>query len=64
MNAPYQVTSDFTVFRTRDKAPKHLKIGIQVTADDPLNDPVNLEIERERFQTERNVFLAHTEKCD
>lgn len=56
----YAVTSDFTVFRQRDRAPKQLKTGFQFSAHEPLHDPVILEIGSERFESDKGGFLAHT----
>ena len=56
----YEVTSDFTVFRQRDKAPKQLKAGLCFSAHEPLGNPVILEIGFERFEAEKGKLLAHT----
>ena len=56
----YEVTSDFTVFRQRDQAPKHLKTGLQFSACEPIHDPVILEIGAERYESDKPGFLAHT----
>ena len=56
----YAVTSDFTVFRQRDRAPKQLKTGFHFSAREPLANPVVLEIGSERFESDKGGFLAHT----
>jgi hypothetical protein len=57
----YKVTSKFTVFRHRDKAPKHLKLDVTVMARELLGDPVSLEIASEFFESGRDGFSAYTD---
>jgi hypothetical protein len=56
----YEVTSDFTVFRQSDCAPKNLKTDFRVSVHEPLGNPVILEIGSERFENDKGGFLAHT----
>ena len=56
----YEVTSEFAVFRQRDKAPKHLEVGFCFSALEPLNNPVILEIGSERFESDKSGFVVHT----
>lgn len=59
MKKKFEVTSDFTVSRVGDNAPRPLKKGLVFFAHEPLGDPVTLDLDNEEYFADAGSF-RHT----